>query len=78
MTDQNIAHECKGYTPGELKACPFCGADYAVGKADDARLIAEAPNLLAHLKFAVALLGPLCGGTAQVEAMRAAITKAEG
>jgi len=35
-------------------------------------------ELLAHLKFAVALLGPLCGGTVQVEAMRAAITKAEG
>ena len=44
----------------------------------NARLIAAAPELLTHLKFAVALLGPLCGGTAQVEAMRAAITKAEG
>ena len=44
----------------------------------NARLIASAPELLAHLKFAVALLGPLIGGTAQLEAMRAAITKAEG
>ena len=46
--------------------------------SDIARLVAAAPELLAHLKFAVALLGPLCGGTAQLEAMRAAITKAEG
>lgn len=50
-----------------------CDAEIAA----NTRLIAAAPNLLTHLKFAVALLGPLCGGTAQVEAMRAAITKAE-
>ena len=45
---------------------------------DIARLIAAAPELLAHLEFAVALLEPLIGGTAQLEALRAAITKAEG
>lgn len=46
----------------------------------NALLIAAAPELLAHLKFAVALLGamPLISGTAQVEAMRAAIAKATG
>ena len=46
----------------------------------DARLCAAAPELLAHLEFAVALLGamPVLSGTAQVEAMRAAIVKATG
>ena len=94
MDNQNIApaiHERKGHTPGpwlridgpdyaEIHAAfrPSSPAVALVGKAEDADLIAEAPNLLVHLKFAVALLGPLCGGTAQVEAMRAAITKAEG
>lgn len=43
-----------------------------------AKLIAAAPDLLSHLKFAVKLLGamPLISGTAQVEAMRAALAKA--
>ena len=48
--------------------------------AANARLIAAAPELLGHLRFAVKLLSALPGfaGTAQVEAMAAAIAKAEG
>lgn len=44
----------------------------------DARLIAAAPELYAHLEFAVKLLGGLPGfaGTAQIESMRAALAKA--
>lgn len=44
----------------------------------NARLIAAAPELLEHLRFAVKLLRPWAGGTAQVQAMEAAIAKAEG
>lgn len=46
----------------------------------NARIIAAAPDLLANLQFAVTLLSamPLISGTAQVEAMRAAIAKATG
>jgi len=46
----------------------------------NARLISAAPDLLAHLQFAVKLLSglPAIGGTAQVEAMRAAIAKTTG
>lgn len=40
------------------------------------RLIAAAPELLAHLRFALKLMGPLIGHTAQAEAMRAVIEKA--
>jgi hypothetical protein len=44
------------------------------------RLMAAAPTLLAHLEFAVKLLGamPALSGTAQVDAMRAAIAAATG
>ncbi len=44
----------------------------------NARLIAAAPELLAELKFAVKLLRPLIGSTAQIEAMDAVIAKATG
>lgn len=46
----------------------------------DANLIAAAPDLLAHLQFAVKLFGgiPALNATAQVDAMRAAIAKATG
>lgn len=46
----------------------------------DARLMAAAPELLGHLRFAVKLLGaiPAISGTAQVDAMRAAIANATG
>jgi hypothetical protein len=46
----------------------------------DANLIAAAPELLAHLQFAVKLFGgiPALNATAQVDAMRAAIAKATG
>lgn len=40
------------------------------------RLIAAAPELKAHLQFAVKLLRPWIGGTAQLQAMEAAIQKA--
>jgi hypothetical protein len=45
---------------------------------DNARLIAAAPDLLAHLQFAVKLFRsiPALNATAQVVAMRAAIAKA--
>lgn len=45
---------------------------------EDAALIAAAPELYAQLEFAVKLLGGLPGfaGTAQIESMRAALTKA--
>jgi hypothetical protein len=48
-------------------------------RLEDARLIAAAPELLAHLKFAVKLLDgiPALSATAQVQAMRSAIAKAE-
>jgi hypothetical protein len=46
----------------------------------NARLIAAAPDLLAHLEFAVKLLEgiSILGATAQVDAMRAVIAKARG
>lgn len=44
----------------------------------NAHLFAEAPALLAQLKFAVKLLRPWAGGTAQIGAMVLAIAKAEG
>jgi hypothetical protein len=46
----------------------------------NARLIAAAPELLSNLQFAVKLLSNLPGfaGTAQVEHMQAAISKATG
>ena len=48
--------------------------------AADARLIAAAPDLLAHLEFAVKLLEgiSILGATAQVDAMRAVIARARG
>lgn len=47
---------------------------------DNARLIAAAPDLLAHLEFAVKLLEgiSILGATAQVDAMRAVIARARG
>lgn len=52
----------------------------AIYTEDDARLIAAAPELLAHLQFAVKLFEgiPALNATAQVDAMRTAIAKAEG
>ena len=44
----------------------------------NARLIAAAPELLSQLEFAVALLKPMFGHTAQVERMENAIAKATG
>lgn len=65
--------------------CPQGEAVADVWGCDDearanARLIAAAPELLAHLKYAVKLLEALPGfrGTAQVDAMQAAIAKARG
>lgn len=53
-----------------------------VNEADiaNAHLIAAAPELLAHLQFAVKLFEgiPALNATAQVDAMRNVITKAEG
>ena len=48
--------------------------------AADARLIAAAPDLLAHLEFAVKLLEgiQILSATAQVDAMRAVIARARG
>lgn len=80
-----------GYTPGPWMAepCPCGWAECrsimspcekvaeSVREAN-ARLIAAAPELLEHLRFAVKLLRPWAGGTAQVQAMEAAIAKAEG
>ncbi len=47
---------------------------------EDARLIVVAPDLLAHLEFAVKLLEgiSILGATAQVDAMRAVIARARG
>lgn len=42
---------------------------------DDARAIEAVPELIAHLRFAVLLLRPWAGGTAQVEAMEATLAK---
>jgi len=44
----------------------------------NAHLFAEAPALLAQLKFAVKLLRPWAGKTAQVAAMEKTIARAEG
>lgn len=44
----------------------------------NASLIAAAPELLSQLEFAVALLKPMFGHTAQVERMEDAIAKATG
>lgn len=44
----------------------------------NAHLVAAAPDLLSQLRFAVTLLRPWAGGTAQVQAMEAVIAKAEG
>ena len=46
----------------------------------DARLIANAPKLLAHLQFAVDLFSafPMLSGAAQIEGMRSAISAATG
>lgn len=44
----------------------------------DARLIASAPDLLAQLEFAVRGLALIIEGSAQLDAMRAAIAKARG
>ena len=62
--DENVC--CVGYDPRT-----------GIGMAD-ARLIAAAPCLLAQLEFAVKLLRPWCGGTAQVERMEEVIAKARG
>lgn len=43
-----------------------------------ARLIAAAPALLSQLEFAVKLLSPLFGETAQIAAMRDTIAKVKG
>jgi hypothetical protein len=48
------------------------------GQDANARLIAEAPTLLAELKFAVSLLKPMFGKTVQVQRMESAIKRAEG
>ena len=44
----------------------------------NARLIAAAPELLANLQFAVKLMRPIFGGSAQVEHMESVIAKATG
>lgn len=75
--DEHVVFDAKHCQIVNVQCGGMTGRKYDEA-TDIARLIAESPNLLAQLKFAVALLGPLCGGTAQVEAMRAAITKAEG
>ena len=75
--DEHVVFDARHCQIVNVQCGGMTGRNYEQA-TDIARLILEAPNLLAHLKFAVALLGPLCGGTAQVEAMRAAITKAEG
>ena len=61
-----------------LGGCGCCGSPWC--SEDDARLISCSPELLAHLKFAVKLFDgiPALNATAQVNAMRAAIAKAEG
>jgi hypothetical protein len=79
------------YWPREVKWCEVTKGSEVIayvarsGELTDeqhanARLIVSAPTLLAHLEFAVKLLGamPALSGTAQVEAMRAAIAKATG
>ncbi|WP_143004922.1 hypothetical protein [Novosphingobium aromaticivorans] len=80
-----------GHTPGpwlridkaeyaEIQAAfrPSSQAVALVAKPADADLIAAAPELLAELQFAVKLLAPLMGETAQVQSMRAAIARATG
>lgn len=44
----------------------------------NARLIAQAPTLLAHLEWAAKFLQPLIGGSAQYDAIRATIASAKG
>lgn len=44
----------------------------------NARLIAAAPTLLAHLEWAATFLQPLIGGSAQYDAIRATIASARG
>lgn len=44
----------------------------------DARLIAAAPELLAHLVWAEKMLSGLIGGSAQLDAIRATIASAKG
>ena len=64
-------------TAGFIALCGERGDEVAQANA---ALIAAAPELLSNLKFAVALLSamPVIAGTAQVDAMRAAIKKATG
>lgn len=62
-----IAVPCGGVT----------GIKYAEAAAM-ARLIAQAPRLLAHLEWAATFLQPLIGGSAQYDAIRATIASAGG
>lgn len=64
----------------QIKVARVAGDETDAEVIANARLIAAAPDLLAELKFAVKLLSafPAINGTAQVERMCAAITKAEG
>jgi hypothetical protein len=62
-----IAVPCGGIT----------GIKYAEAAAM-ARLIAQAPALLAHLEWAANFLQPLIGGSAQYDAIRATIASARG
>ncbi|MBS4048069.1 MAG: hypothetical protein KG075_17115 [Alphaproteobacteria bacterium] len=60
----------------QLKVARVAGLD---AEADaNARLIAEAPALLAHLEWAAKFLQPLIGGSAQYDAIRATIASARG
>lgn len=66
---------------GKVIGFPRCGTGGREEKNEleaNARLIASAPELLANLEFAVKLLQPLLGATAQVQHMRAVIKKAKG
>lgn len=69
------------------KRADICNCDPASmgqdGRSDaeicaNARLIAAAPELLAELRFAVSLLKPMLGHTAQVQRMEAVIAKSTG
>ena len=62
-------------SPEELTQHRINGTDPAEANA---RLIAAAPDLLTELEYAVRLLAPLMGGTAQVQRMRQVVAKARG
>ena len=68
----------QGHAPGaHWVNLPGLARGINAGSAANAALIAAAPELYAQLEFAVKLLGGLPGfaGTAQIESMRAALTK---